>query len=159
MRGRSKGSNREKREKMGSRHGSKPPLAFGVHDLVAGGRQGMGSPSPASIWATPASSPGDFSPSFGAHRGSVTDRGHGIGAARITVSNPATTSHLPPPRVACSGEMLRAQDRGSARTGDAATAGCRRDSPLRMRKTRLAPLIHLCAVRIGWGVLPRVCRM
>ena len=86
---------------------------------------------------------------LGPHRGSVTDRGHGIGAARITVSNPATTSHLPPPRVACSGVMLRAQDRGSARTGDAATAGCRRDSPLRMRKTRLAPLIHHCAVRIG----------
>jgi hypothetical protein len=86
---------------------------------------------------------------LGPHHGSVTDRGHGIGAARITVSNPATTSHLPPPRVACSGVMLRAQDRGSARIGDAATAGCRRDSPLWMRKTRLAPLIHLCAVRIG----------
>ena len=62
---------------------------------------------------------------LGPHRGSVTDRGHGIGAARITVSNPATTSHLPPPRVACSGETFQAQDRGSAGTGDAATAGCR----------------------------------
>ena len=33
------------------RHGSMPPLTFGVHDLVAGGRHTVRSPSLASIWA------------------------------------------------------------------------------------------------------------
>jgi hypothetical protein len=47
---------------MGSRHDSMPPLAFGVHDLLATGRHGVGSPSPALIWTTPTSSLGDFLP-------------------------------------------------------------------------------------------------
>jgi hypothetical protein len=59
------------------------------------------------------------------HRETTERRELGVSAGNFSVSNPPTTSHLPPPRVASLGETFQAQDRGSAGTGDAATAGCR----------------------------------
>jgi hypothetical protein len=99
-----------------------PPRTFGVHVLVAGGRRGVRSPSPVSIWATPASSPGDFSPASFPALESVDLRGQGtplpcagwMHARDVCSSTEITRTWRPGAEVDCCGAENLSPNRSSA---------------------------------------------